>query len=416
MNNMNNSPQTLKGFRDFLPEKKRKRDFVMGKIIQTFESFGFEPLETPTLEYASLLTGKYGAEADKLLYTFKDRGDREVGLRYDQTVPTARVLSQYQDKLPKYFRRYQVQNVFRADKPQKGRYREFTQCDIDIFGSSSPISDAEILTCTYQAFKNIGFSQVLIKINDRQTLLSNLEPFAKKDLDVFSIIQSIDKLSKIDQSEVIDELTNKGLAKLEAETIIKTITNPSKISSNLEAIIKQAKSLGISEDVIQPDPTLARGLDYYTGMIFEVFIPDYLVGSVGGGGRYDNLISELGGVDIPAVGMAFGFDRTVEAADQLDLIPSENLGVKVLVTIFDESLQEKSLKAAQELRGAGIKTSVFPAIEKLGKQFKYANQQNIPFVIVIGENEIKENQVTLKNMTTGDQQTLSIQEAIELLS
>lgn len=414
MKNMNNTPQTLKGFRDFLPEEKRKRDFVMGKIIEIFENFGFEPLETPTLEYASLLTGKYGKEADKLLYTFKDRGDREVGLRYDQTVPTARVLSQYRDKLPKYFRRYQIQNVFRADKPQKGRYREFTQCDIDIFGSTSPISDAEIIACTYLAYKNIGFEKVIIKINDRQTLLSTLKPFTNDKANVFSIIQTIDKMDKKDIEEIYSELEKKGLDITQAKDVVMAIKN-SEASNNLQEIINQAISLGVPEESIKFTPELARGLDYYTGMIFEVIIPDYQVGSVGGGGRYDNLINELGSVDISAVGIAFGFDRTVEAADQFKLIPSENLGAKVLVTIFNESLQTKALESAQILRNAGIKTEVFPAINKLGKQFKYANQKGIPFVLVIGENEDKEDKVTLKNMDTGDQQTLSIEETINIL-
>src|SRR5258708_3739464 len=170
----NQTPQNLKGFRDFLPTEKRKRDFVLQKVVEVFERFGFAPLETPTLEYASLLLGKYGAEADKLVYTFTDNGDRQVGLRYDQTVPTARVLAQYQNELPKMFRRYQTQNVFRAEKPQRGRYREFTQCDIDIFGSTSPIADAEILACTYAAYQNIGFKNIQLKINDRQTLMSSL--------------------------------------------------------------------------------------------------------------------------------------------------------------------------------------------------------------------------------------------------
>lgn len=173
MSNNNNTTQplqTLKGFRDFLPEEKRNRNFVMEKIKETFEKFGFEPLETPTLEYSSLLLGKYGDEADKLVYTFEDRGGREIGLRYDQTVPTARVLAQYQNELPRYFRRYQMQNVFRADKPQKGRYREFTQCDIDIFGSTASTTDAEIVACTYEAFKNVGFDNLEIRFNDRQLL------------------------------------------------------------------------------------------------------------------------------------------------------------------------------------------------------------------------------------------------------
>jgi len=190
-------PQTLKGFRDFLPMEKRKRDFIEAKMKVVFERFGFAPLETPTLEYASLLLGKYGDEADTLLYTFTDRGDRQIGLRYDQTVPTARVLSQYQNELPKFFRRYQIQNVFRADKPQKGRYREFKQCDLDIYGTISPIADAELLAVVYFTFKEIGFKSIVLQVNDRQTLISTLSPFTTPEVDVFSLIQSIDKLDKM---------------------------------------------------------------------------------------------------------------------------------------------------------------------------------------------------------------------------
>src|SRR3989338_770086 len=202
-------PQTVKGFRDFLPTEKRQRDFVAQKIKEIFELFGFEPLETPTLEYASLLLGKYGKEADKLLYTFKDRGERELALRYDQTVPTARVLVQYQQILPKYFRRYQIQNVFRSDKPQKGRYREFTQCDIDIFNSKSFLADAEIIATTYFAFKNVGYPKIKILINDRQTLFRYLKPYETTELDIFSIIQCIDKLIKIGKDGVVKELSEK---------------------------------------------------------------------------------------------------------------------------------------------------------------------------------------------------------------
>jgi histidyl-tRNA synthetase len=202
--------QTLKGFRDFLPDQKRVRDLVMAKIKETFELFGFEPLETPTLEYASLLLGKYGTEADKLVFKFADRGGREVALRYDQTVPTARVLAQYQNQLPKFFRRYQMQPAFRAEKPQKGRFREFTQCDIDIFGSKSPVADAEILACSYMAYKNLGFKNVSLRVNSREVLISTLTPFATETVSVFSIIQSVDKLDKLSQQEVIDELIRKG--------------------------------------------------------------------------------------------------------------------------------------------------------------------------------------------------------------
>jgi histidyl-tRNA synthetase len=406
--------QTLKGFRDFLPAEKRKRDYVAKKVTVVFEKFGFEPLDTPTLESADLLLGKYGAEADKLVYTFEDRGERRIGLRYDQTVPTARVLAQYQNELPKYFRRYQIQNVFRADKPQKGRYREFTQCDIDIFGSTSPLADAEIIACTYAAFKNVGFSEVQLLINDRQTLFANLEPLATPEVSVLSIIQSIDKLDKVEAKTVVAELVAKGLPNQAAEQALSNLKN-AYMSENLQQIVDNVVSLGVPRSNLIFSPNLARGLDYYTGMIFEVKLPEYPVGSCGGGGRYDQLINQLGGVDVPAVGIAFGFDRMVEAADQLGLIPTSQTGTQILVTVFDEASVSKSLELANQLRQAKIKTEVYPAFDKLGKQFKLADQKKIPFVAIIGEDEIKQNKLTIKNMSTGEQQTLTVEEALNLL-
>ena len=404
--------QTLKGFRDFLPEENRKRQYVENIIRQTFESFAFEGLSTPTLEYASLLMGKYGDEADKLLYTFEDRGGRMVGLRYDQTVPTARVLSQYQNQLGKYFRRYQIQNVFRADKPQKGRYREFTQCDCDIFASTSPLADAETLAVYYQVFKNLGLTGIKIEYNDRQLLMSSLEEFATADVDVFSIIQSIDKLDKLAPEEVIAELVSKGLSQANAKEVIAKINSVEK-SENLLEIEQKAISLGIDPQALVFNPKIARGLDYYTGLIFEGKIEEYAVGSVGGGGRYDNLIEELSGLKMPAVGFGLGFDRIVEACDQLGLIPEENMGTQVLVTVFEEKQsQEKALRTASKLRNAGIKTEVFPALDKLGKQFKLANQKNIPWVVIIGDEEIEKDLISVKNMKTGEQMQSKIEDFI----
>lgn len=410
---MTKTPQNLKGFRDFLPPQKRKRDWVQSKITESFQQFGFEPLETPTLEYSSLLLGKYGAEADKLVYTFDDKGGRSVGLRYDQTVPTARVLGQYQNQLPKFFRRYQIQNVFRADKPQKGRYREFTQCDIDIFGSTSSLADAEILACTYAAYKNIGFEKVVINVNDRELLIKVIMDIAT-DLNPFSVIQTLDKQDKIPEEKLRSELSEKGLSKKQVDQIyyLKDTLSP---TFKLEQIINLSYQLGISNSAIEFQWNLARGLDYYTGMIFEVIIDGYSVGSVGGGGRYDNLIADLTGQSIPAVGMAFGFDRTVEAADQLGLIPPSKSTAQALVTIFDDQFISNSLQTASALRKAGINTELYPAPDKLSKQFKLANQKAIPFVLVIGQSEIDQNQVTLKNMNSGDQQTLPLPEAIETI-
>lgn len=398
----NQTPQTLKGFRDFLPTEKRHRDWIERTIAEVFERYGFAPIETPTLEYASLLTGKYGDEADKLVYTFKDRGDREVGLRYDQTVPTARVLANHQHELPKYFRRYQIQNVFRADKPQKGRYREFKQCDIDLFGSTAPVADAEIIACAYSAYKAIGFTEVAIQVNDRAVLVGTLSSFATTEVSVSSIITTIDKLDKISQEDAIQELVAKGLTQKNAKLAIAAISS-AKPSPNLENIIQMTESLGVPSSAINFNPQIARGLDYYTGMIFEVTIPGYTAGSVGGGGRYDNLIEDLSGLSMPAVGMAFGFDRTADAALEMGLIaPSENQ-TQVLVALIDESTIKDSLKVAQQLREQGYAVEVYPALDKLGKQFKYADEQGIWYVVLLGEEEQKKGVVTVKDMKTGDQ-------------
>jgi histidyl-tRNA synthetase len=414
---MSNKLQTLKGFRDFLPEEKRRRDFVMEKIKQTFETFGFEPLETPTLEYASLLLGKYGQEADKLIFSFSDRGGRQVALKYDQTVPAARVLAQYQQQLPRYFRRYQIQNVFRAEKPQKGRYREFTQCDIDIFGAkeTSAIADAEILGCTYAVYQNIGFDKIIIKLNDRQNLFKILKPFSLKTTNsALSLIQSIDKLDKLGSKTVIQELINKGLNSETAQALL-TALKKAQPSPKLTKIINLAQQLGVPSSAIKFAPQLARGLDYYTGMIFEVIIPDYSQNSCAGGGRYDNLLNQLAAIDLPAVGMAIGFDRTVSAAEQLGLIPENLSSTQVLVTVFDQNTKEAALAAAASLRQSGIKTAVYPEIDKLTNQVKLANKNKIPFVITIGPDEIKQNKITLKDMKTGQQQTLPLKQVIKKL-
>jgi len=406
--NMNQNIQTLKGFRDFLPGEKRKRDFVMAKVKEIFERFGFEPLETPTLEYASLLLGKYGTEADKLVYKFQDRGEREVALRYDQTVPTARILAQYQNELPKYFRRYQIQNVFRADKPQKGRFREFTQCDIDIFGSASPLADAEILACTYFAYKNVGFEEVVLKINDRQVLFNTLTPFATEQVALFSIIQSIDKLDKQSEGQVQDELIVKGLSDDSARSVLVAIksANP---SQNLQEILTNTKSLGVPEEAMVFSPATARGLDYYTGMIFEVMLPGYSGGSVGGGGRYDNLIKQLSGTDIPAVGIGMGFDRMVEAADEFGLFQSLGDKKRVMVTVFSEKQLEYSLEIAKKLREQGLSVEVCPQLGDLGKQLKIASQKQMDFVIIAGEDEQRDGTVTVKNLKTGEQKLINIE-------
>ncbi len=412
---MSNVPQTLKGFRDFLPSEKKARDYITQTITTVVKRFGFEPLETPTLEYASLLLGKYGDEADKLVYTFTDRGDRQVGLRYDQTVPTARVLSQYQNDLPQMFRRYQIQNVFRADKPQKGRFREFTQCDLDIYGSTSPLAEAEIIACIYQIFTAIGFKQPQIIVNDRENLFALLTPYATAKLSVMSLIQSLDKLDKLPESAVIAELVDKGLS-LEKASAMMTNVKQALIPTSIVNLIDLTTSLGVPESNLVFSPTLARGLDYYTGTIFEIMLPEFTFGSFGGGGRYDNLIRELGGPSMPAVGVGLGFDRIVEAAKVKQLIPESVLkSADVLVTIFDQKCMNNSLKIAASLRKNGLNVDIYPQAAKLAKQLKYADKQGLPLAIVLGPEEIENNQVVIKDLTTGKQKKVDQNQLVQNL-
>lgn len=399
------APQLLKGFRDFLPKEKRRRDLVMRKITATFEKFGFEPIETPTLEYRETIMGKYGDEADKLVYSFKDKGERAVALRYDQTVPTARVIANYQNDLPLPFRRYQTQNVFRADKPQKGRYREFTQCDIDIFGSQDALADAEILACTYSAYKAVGFKTVKLRVNDRKILIDTLTPFATDKVGVFSIISTLDKADKITRDQIVQELVGKGLT-IDAAQKCSVVMDSAKVSDQLQEIIKLSLALGIPKEALEFSPMTARGLDYYTGMIFEVRIPGYEVGSVGGGGRYDNLIEDLCGVQMSAVGMAFGFDRTVEAALEMGVLSQEAQTSKILMTIFDGDLVLESAKLANTLRNQGQSIELYPRVAELAKQLKYADKSGIRYCLILGSNEVKNEEISIKDLQTGSVQKI----------
>ncbi len=409
--------KNLKGFRDFLPEEKLARDWLVEKMAQVAQKYGFLPLETPTLEYAELLTGKYGDEADKLLYLFQDRGGRKVGLRYDQTVPTARVLVQYQNELPKYFRRFQTQNVFRADKPQKGRWREFRQFDLDIFGSSSQVADAEILAASYTTLQTVGLKDIIININDRQTLIKTLEPFSGR-LNVQSIIQTIDKLDKKTPAEVKAELVQKGLGADEAKDVLRAL-DQTQINPNLKTIVQLAVNLGVPLEKIKFSPTLARGLDYYTGMIFEINLDQtktkLKLGSLGGGGRYDNLIQDLAGKEMPAVGVGLGFDRILLAAQTLNLTP-KNTSTQMMMALYGPETLKETLETTQALRKAGISVEVYPSFDKLSKQFKVASQKQINYVAVLGPEEKELGKVSIKNLRTKDQQALRLNEVVALLS
>ena len=394
------NPQTLKGFRDFLPLEAKKRQFVIDTLKKVFESYGFEPLETPALEYEEILMGKYGEEGDKLMYRFEDNGKRKVALRYDQTVPLARVVAQYQNELPMPFKRYQIQNVWRADNTQKGRYREFLQCDVDIVGSSSPLSDAETITVAAKSLEKLGFKNFKILINDRK-LLSNI---STKSLTI------LDKLDKIGEENVRKELKEAG----ESENLIDQ-AKAFKASVNLTEIKDQVSKLGVSEDLIEFKPTLVRGLNYYTGIIYEIEIEGYSAGSVCGGGRYDNLIGTFAGRQIPAVGFAFGFDRLMEAMEELKLFPTNLATTKVLVTVFSKDLKDKSFEIAQMLRNKNVNTEIWLDDDaKMEKQLKYADKKQIPYVVIIGPDEAKNDTVTVKNLATREQKTIPLGQLTDL--
>ncbi|OGY10973.1 MAG: histidine--tRNA ligase [Candidatus Blackburnbacteria bacterium RIFCSPLOWO2_01_FULL_41_27] len=407
--------QTLKGFRDFLPEKMVIRNEAIRRLRAVFEKYGFDELQTPALEYAEVLTGKYGVEAEKLMYLFRDPGDREVGLRYDLTVPFARAIAN-NPTLPKPFKRYQIQPAYRAENTQKGRYREFYQCDVDIAGSSSPMADAEIIAVVNDALSALGFTNYKIRVNSRQVLFSIMEKAEIEQPKWLTVIQSIDKLDKKSREEVEQELEQKNINSGQISSVFEAISK-AKPDDFLTTTLAYARSLGIQGTLVF-DPTLARGLDYYTGPIFESVVEEPKIGSITGGGRYDGLLKNLGGPDLPATGTTIGLDRVCDVIEELNLWPNlPKTSSKVLVTIFNQDLTQQALKIATELREKGIKTEVYPTdSEKMEKQLKYADQKGIPYVIIIGPEESEQGVVRLKNMQTGIQETVKIEELVKKLS
>jgi histidyl-tRNA synthetase len=400
--------QPLKGFRDFLPEKMTIRNKVIKRLRGVFEKYGFDEAQTPALEYQEVLLGKYGEEAEKLMYLFKDQGKRNVGLRYDLTVPLARLMASSRN-LPTPFKRYQIQPVWRAEKPQKGRYREIYQCDVDIVGSSSPLADAEILAVTNDSLSALGFTSFIIKINSRKVLFESMKKAKIPKQQWLATIQSIDKLNKKSRAKVKKELSKKGLLKKQVENVFKTIES-AKPDNFLKQVINYAEKLGVGKNLVF-DPTLARGLDYYTGPIFESQVDKPKIGSITGGGRYDELLKDLGGPDLPATGTSIGLDRAADAIDELGLwkdVPRTT--TKVLVTIFSPDFIDRSVEAVSLLRKANINTELYPdAKAKLNKQLKYADGKGLEWVVIIGPNETLKNSVTLKNLKTKTQETIPVQ-------
>jgi histidyl-tRNA synthetase len=419
---MSTQVQTLKGFRDFLPEQMIIRQKVINTLKEVFESYGFLPIETPSVEYASTLLKKYGDEADKLVYTFEDKGKREVGLIYDLTVPTAKVLALYQNNISLPFKRYQIQRVWRADNTQKGRYREITMCDFDIFGVSSPMADAEIIAVINAALLRLKINNFTIKINSRKILFTILEKLGINDEEQkFSVLQSIDKLDKKTKEEVEQELLEKNISKEKIAELFQMLDAAKpEDDPDLLRVFQNAQELGVKQRSSDQAgytfvPYLVRGLNYYTGTIFETVVDEPKIGSVTGGGRYDHLVSMLGGPDIPAVGSTLGLDRIIDVVEELNLLSTTSTITKALVTVF-EGYEQQSKATAKELRMNGINTELYLKNDALDKQLKYANKLKIPYAIIIGADEAASNTVKLKNMKTGEQQALSLSELVKKLT
>lgn len=402
---MNQKIQSLKGFRDFLPDDTRKRNWLKNKLIEYSEAWGYEPLETPTLEPLELFAGEIG-EDEKLFFSFTDRGGRKVALRYDQTVPTCRVIGEYFDKLTFPFRRYQIQSAYRAEKPQRGRYREFTQFDVDIFGIASPLADAEVIALNLDTYTKLGFDNVIIKVNNRDLFIN----FPYKAL------TAIDKLVKIGEDGVIEDMVRNGIELADAK---KFLSSAQKIQQDetINIIFKYLKDYGFDKSQYEFAPTLARSFFYSQGPIWEIYIPSYGAGSVGGGERYDNLVKNITGRDIPGTGIGYGFDRTLEALEESGLLPKEFAKSSVLIIPLSTNVFTQAIKASNLLRKANISCELFPdPTLKIDKQLKYADQKKVPYVIILGEEEEAKGVVKLKNMKTQEQEDIAIQAAIEKLT
>jgi len=452
-------PSNPQGTRDFGPEVMRKRNIILDTIQVVFKKYAFEPLETPAIENLSMLTGKYGDEGDKLLYKirsnreivheigdekaqkitelFPDRwipGKSKLGLRYDLTVPFARFVAQHRNEISFPFRRYQIQPVWRADRPQKGRFREFTQCDADCIGSSSLIHEADLIHIYDEVFNKLGFSKAVVKLNHRKFLEAMVDELSL-DFPVSRFTSTLDKLDKIGKDGVIIELINAGVSEIKCKKLFELIT----ISDLNETILDKLTSsfnhnalamsaigdlrelyrfLGNSSRSIklELDLSLARGLDYYTGCIFEAVIPESGIGSISGGGRYDNLTDIFGLKDVSGVGISFGVDRIYEILDSQNLWPNVNShNQSVLICHFDQETQEFGVRLAQKLRQSEISVLVFPDKKRINKQLDFANNKSFSHAIVIGQDEMESGILTLKDLFSGDQMKLSIEDCISRL-
>ena len=437
---MANKPSIPKGTRDFGPVEMAKRNYIFNTIRSVYELYGFQQIETPAQETLQTLMGKYGEEGDKLLFRIQNSGAKasepaEKGLRYDLTVPFARYVVMHREELQMPFKRYQVQPVWRADRPQKGRYREFYQFDGDVVGSDSLLNEVELMQIVDEVFRRLGI-RVEIKINNRKILTGIAEVIGAADK-IVDITVAIDKLDKIGIDNVNAELREDGLTEEQIQKLQPIIllqgTNDEKLATIAEVLKDSETGLKGIEEVkfilstltsailhltssISLDLTLARGLNYYTGAIFEVKALDVEMGSITGGGRYDNLTGIFGLPGLSGVGISFGVDRIYDVLNTLDLYPKDSLTTtQVLFINFGEQETAYCLPIINKVRSQGIRAEIFPDAAKMKKQMSYANAKQIPFVVLAGENEMNAGKVTLKNMTTGEQSVLSEDELIERL-
>ena len=422
-------PEILSGFRDFFADDIYIREYVMNTFKKVFERYGYEPLETPALEYTNIFSGELGEEAEKLFYRFKDKGGRDVMLKYEVMTPMCRAVAENVNSIVFPYKRYQIQRVWRADKPQKGRYREFTQCDADTVGSDSVICDAEFIQMGIEALKELGFDKFRANISNRKFLNAVIKYSGAKDEDYIPICLSIDKLPKIGAEAVAKELSEKRkistdvIKKIMAIVVRKGTTQellsyfrselknvPIGVEAleQLETIFSYLEKAKLQKEYYLFAPYIARGLAYYTGPVWEFEILEGGVGSVAGCGRYDNTIGRFVGRRIPATGGSFGIERIVEVIKDRKMIQVPKTTAKVLVTYFINETFSDSLRIASELRKNGIKTMLYPEPAKLDKQLKYADKKGIPYVIIVGPDEIKNGVVKLKNMKTREQKNVKI--------
>ena len=447
-------PSILKGTRDFLPNTMAKRNYIFSTIKTVFEKYGFAPIQTPTIEKTETLMGKYGEEGDRLIFRVLNSGSKlskadtealqqnnlarfansisDKALRYDLTVPFARFVVQNQNELTFPFKRYQIQPVWRADRPQKGRYREFYQCDVDVVGSESLVYEIELIQIFDDVLSKLGLTDFTIQFNNRKILTGIVEVCGEVDK-LTDITVAIDKLDKIGTEGVVKELTERGLSQEAIQKIQPLFSlsgsNDELVSSmkdylqgsevgmkgveELEYVLNRIKSLGLDKAKLNFQVTLARGLSYYTGAIFEVVPNNVKIGSICGGGRYDNLTELFGLSGMSGVGISFGADRIYDVMTELDLFPeSATSSTQVLFINFGEKEQDHCLVLAKEFRANDIACEVYPSSAKMKKQMKYANDKNIPFVVMVGSDELESGDISYKNMETGEQKTCSFEEMI----